>query len=203
MKGQVFSMILLTFFVFINTEWINNDNDVNSDSDKYPLLKQKETSTFIEAHRKFQNDSLDIHNILRARHCVSPLVLDEETNIRAQIYAEHLARKDGKKLIHSTDAGYLFGENLYAIRRKTPITNLSAFKVVLTWYAEIALYNYNNPGYNESIGHFSQIVWKDTEKLGVGYATAREGRKMFVVAQYEPPGNYNFEYKTCVLQLLC
>ncbi|CAF4716134.1 unnamed protein product, partial [Rotaria sp. Silwood2] len=170
--------------------------------DKYVSLKSIETSTFSEAHRKFQNDSLDIHNILRARHCVPPLVLNEEINIRAQIYAEHLARKDGK-LIHSTDRHDLFGENLYAITRKSPITNLSAAKVTLTWYAEVALYDYNKPGYNKSIGHFSQIVWKDTERLGVGYATAREGRKMFVVAQYGPPGNYDFEFSTCVLRPLC
>ncbi|CAF5129317.1 unnamed protein product, partial [Rotaria sp. Silwood1] len=76
-------------------------------------------------------------------------------------------------------------------------------KVTLTWYAEIALYDYNKPGYNKSIGHFSQIVWKDTKRLGVGYATAREGRKMFVVAQYRPPGNYDFEFSTCVLKPLC
>ncbi|CAF0937881.1 unnamed protein product [Rotaria sp. Silwood1] len=170
---------------------------------EYLSVKQREeTPKFTEEHRKFQNDSLEIHNILRARHCVPPLVLDEEINIRAQIYAEYLAKRD-LNLTHSTDRRGLFGENLYAVTRKTPIVNISAVKVVLAWYAEIEFYDYDNPGYKPSIGHFSQVVWKDTERLGVGYATGRQGRKMYVVAQYGPPGNYGYQFSTCVLQPLC
>ncbi|CAF2993751.1 unnamed protein product [Rotaria sp. Silwood2] len=213
MKGQVFGIILLTFFVFNDAKWTNHDNDLSMDLIEQPLIhrefwdeylsvKQRETPIFTEAHRKFQNDSLDIHNTLRTRHCVPPLILDEEINIRAQIYAEQLAKMNGS-LIHSTDRRGLYGENLYAVTRKTRITNLSAAKVTLTWYAEIEFYDYDKPGYKTSTGHFSQIVWKDTERLGVGYATAREGLKMYVVAQYGPPGNYGFEFSTCVLKPLC
>lgn len=36
-------------------------------------------------------------------------------------------------------------------------------------------------------GHFTQVVWKDSTKLGVGMAT--NGKKVFVVGQYRPAGN--------------
>uniref|UniRef100_A0A8C1TP54 GLI pathogenesis-related 2 n=1 Tax=Cyprinus carpio TaxID=7962 RepID=A0A8C1TP54_CYPCA len=36
-------------------------------------------------------------------------------------------------------------------------------------------------------GHFTQVVWKDTNEVGVGLAT--DGNTTFVVGQYLPPGN--------------
>ncbi|CAF2128841.1 unnamed protein product [Rotaria magnacalcarata] len=206
MKRQLLRIIFLTFFVFSNAELLNHNKDSVEQSSIHHVahlsLTRKEISRFTPAHRTFQNDALKIHNILRARHCVSPLVLDEEMNIRAQIYAEHLAEKDGK-LIHSTDRNDRFGENLYAITRKTPITNLAAEKVVRTWYDEIQFYDYNKPVYNASTGHFTQIVWRESKILGVGYASARKGAKMFVVAQYGPAGNHRFKFSTNVLKPEC
>lgn len=38
-----------------------------------------------------------------------------------------------------------------------------------------------------SIGHFTQVVWKETKELGVGLAT--DGTTTFVVGQYLPAGN--------------
>uniref|UniRef100_A0A8C1HKK1 GLI pathogenesis-related 2 n=2 Tax=Cyprinus carpio TaxID=7962 RepID=A0A8C1HKK1_CYPCA len=36
-------------------------------------------------------------------------------------------------------------------------------------------------------GHFTQVVWKDTNEVGVGLAT--DGNTTFVVGQYLPAGN--------------
>uniref|UniRef100_A0AAR2M5Q2 SCP domain-containing protein n=1 Tax=Pygocentrus nattereri TaxID=42514 RepID=A0AAR2M5Q2_PYGNA len=36
-------------------------------------------------------------------------------------------------------------------------------------------------------GHFTQVVWKDTEEVGFGLAT--DGAAIFVVGQYLPAGN--------------
>ncbi|CAF4223576.1 unnamed protein product, partial [Rotaria sordida] len=44
-------------------------------------------------------------------------------------------------------------------------------------------------------GHFTQVVWRSTKKLGVGVAYADEGRTVYVVAQYSPPGNYQGQYQ--------
>uniref|UniRef100_A0A3B3R1N1 SCP domain-containing protein n=1 Tax=Paramormyrops kingsleyae TaxID=1676925 RepID=A0A3B3R1N1_9TELE len=37
-------------------------------------------------------------------------------------------------------------------------------------------------------GHFTQVVWKDSQEMGIGLATDGKGN-VFVVAQYRPAGN--------------
>ena len=58
------------------------------------------------------------------------------------------------------------------------------------WYDEIALYDYNNPGFSMATGHFTQVIWKNSIELGVGLAFSADNRAAWVVAQYSPPGNY-------------
>ena len=41
-------------------------------------------------------------------------------------------------------------------------------------------------------GHFTQVVWKDSKKLGIGIATGKIGT--VVVANYLPPGNYKGKF---------
>lgn len=78
-----------------------------------------------------------------------------------------------------------------------PLIFLKAFGSFFTklWYDEIAHYDYSNPGQkkagseNQQIGHFTQVVWKDSTELGCGIA---KGTDNFVygVCNYSPPGNY-------------
>ena len=63
-----------------------------------------------------------------------------------------------------------------------------------SWYNEIADYNYTTTRSNNAskpIGHFTQVVWKDTTEVGFGRATVRDGNydTEFVVARYSPRGN--------------
>ena len=45
-----------------------------------------------------------------------------------------------------------------------------------------------------SAGHFTQVVWKNSKKLGIGKAKNKNG-KTIVVANYEPAGNWIGQYK--------
>ena len=58
-------------------------------------------------------------------------------------------------------------------------------------YKEIKSYDYNNPSYSGATGHFTQVVWKSTTKVGAGIATYNEGNNVvtYIVARYEPAGN--------------
>lgn len=49
------------------------------------------------------------------------------------------------------------------------------------------------------IGHFTQIVWKNTQYLGVGIAKNAYGRTV-IVATYFPPGNYKGQFINNVLR---
>ena len=59
-------------------------------------------------------------------------------------------------------------------------------------YAEQGNYNYVTGQGSGTIGHFTQIVWKNSTKVGVGIATF--GAKTWVVAKYTPSGNYANQY---------
>ena len=48
-------------------------------------------------------------------------------------------------------------------------------------------------------GHFSQVVWKASEELGIGKAADDKGR-VYVVANYRPAGNYIGNFAANVLR---
>ncbi len=46
---------------------------------------------------------------------------------------------------------------------------------------------------NLLIGHFTQVVWKDSKEFGLGVAMSNDGA-VYVCANYYPPGNFNNAY---------
>ncbi|XP_017303229.1 pathogenesis-related protein 1A-like, partial [Diaphorina citri] len=71
-----------------------------------------------------------------------------------------------------------FGENIW-MGSGYKFTDEEAVKnAVKSWYDEIR--------------HFTQVVWKSSSKLGVGIA--RKNGHILVVANYDPPGNYQGQY---------
>ena len=70
-----------------------------------------------------------------------------------------------------------------------------------SWYDEVKLYNFNGGGFSMATGHFTQVVWKASRKLGVGVAT--KNGKTFVVANYSPAGNFGNEYRQNVSPAKC
>jgi hypothetical protein len=50
-----------------------------------------------------------------------------------------------------------------------------------------------------STGHFTQVVWNSSTKLGMGLALS--SGKLYCVGQYSPAGNYEGQYKQNVLKL--
>lgn len=71
---------------------------------------------------------------------------------------KELAAKDD--LIHSKGP---YGENLC-------YTTSAALTCVQGWYDEIEDYDFRRPGWSSATGHFTQLVWKSSETLGVGQA---------------------------------
>lgn len=65
------------------------------------------------------------------------------------------------------------------------------------WYNEISLYNFAKGEFSSATGHFTQLVWKSSTKLGLGLAY--NGIKYYVVANYQAPGNYLGQFLTNVL----
>lgn len=60
---------------------------------------------------------------------------------------------------------------------------------VESWYSEGIKHVFGKEPSTLKTGHFTQIVWRDSRELGVGMARNRSGQ-IFVVANYDPPGNF-------------
>jgi hypothetical protein len=52
---------------------------------------------------------------------------------------------------------------------------------------QIKQYNFGAPGYAFQTGHFSQMIWRDTQRIGCGVAPRCSGGN-FLVCHYDPPG---------------
>lgn len=132
---------------------------------------------------------LRLHNHHRARHCAPPLVISERLNQIAQKYAVYLAKTStfehsGNKLNDEP-----LGENLYMKWISHGPVDVRAADAIKSWYDEISMHNFDKPKYSEKTGHFTQMVWKSTKKLGVGVAVSPNGKEVYVVTNYYPAGN--------------
>ncbi|KAI6219592.1 Ubiquitin carboxyl-terminal hydrolase [Aphelenchoides fujianensis] len=131
---------------------------------------------------------LKIHNDLRAKHGAAPLVLDEELNALAMDWAKKLAKTG--EMVHRPNNWA--GENLYW-------STGSPNEATQMWYDEINLIGGRDlevaaKDSTKEIKHFTQVVWKGTQKVGIAVVHAEDG-KHWVVANYFPKGNWIGEFK--------
>lgn len=137
---------------------------------------------------KEADEALAFHNQARKEVAVEPLLCSAEISGYAQEWANNLA-KNGCQLRHRSSAentkGY--GENI-ALR---PSSSGSATDASKAWYNEISKFKnvvLDNTNWYAA-GHYSQMIWRKTKKVGIGSAKCTNGYYI-VVANYDPPGNY-------------
>lgn len=140
------------------------------------------------------------HNNVRTKVGVRGLVWSDELASFAQEWAEYLARETGCAMQHRPRQGpfaNVYGENLYwasAIRwsnGKKDVQKINPEKVVRNWAKEAADYSYlkNSCKQGKACGHYTQVVWKQTKKVGCGRAVCEDKSQVWV-CNYDPPGNY-------------
>ncbi len=131
---------------------------------------------------------LESHNAARALVGTPDMVLDEELSEAALEYAEELART-GRFEHSDRDTRQGQGENLWA---GTPGA-FSFEDMASAWIDEREFYvhgqfpNVSSTGEWQDVGHYTQIIWRDTTRLGCGLATG-SGRD-YLVCRYAPAGN--------------
>ncbi|XP_077536764.1 Golgi-associated plant pathogenesis-related protein 1-like [Haemaphysalis longicornis] len=147
---------------------------------------------FTNAMRKLQRQVLRRHNYWRRKHGVPPLQHNEQMCRYAQAYAYRLAQI-GTMRHRSRNKKY--GENLF-VAWSSGDHRVHGKTVVDSWYDEIKMYKWSNR-YQPGTGHFTQVVWKKSRYLGSGIARGRDN-KIFVVSNYDPPGNLHGAFRTNV-----
>ncbi|HET9624318.1 MAG TPA: CAP domain-containing protein [Kofleriaceae bacterium] len=136
---------------------------------------------------------VDAHNRVRAQHCAKPLVWSDKLAQIAQRWANAL-RDKGCAFGHSNGST---GENLAAGTTGT----LDPEAVVKMWYDEVSAYRFPSGGFSMKTGHFTQVVWRGTTAVGCGRSRCN-GLDIFV-CEYDPPGNWEGQYKENVLPKSC
>lgn len=127
---------------------------------------------------------IEAHNQWRSRYGVSEQVQWDDTIASyAQEWANHLSANNLRE--HRKDCPY--GENIaYASGQM-----LSAAAVVDLWGNEVHDYDYetNTCAPGKVCGHYTQVVWRDSRKIGCGMARNAEGKEVWV-CNYDPKGNW-------------
>ncbi|CAF1465006.1 unnamed protein product [Rotaria sordida] len=140
-------------------------------------------------HSRFARDMLKLHNYVRAYHSAPPLVKSRRLNKIAQSYAEYLAATSTFQHSGNQLGDESLGENLYMVWISDGQVQTSPEEAVESWYQEIAMHDFDRPTYSPETGHFTQLVWGSTRKLGVGIAYSPNGNEVYIVANYYPAGN--------------
>lgn len=132
---------------------------------------------------------LDYHNQVRKEVGVGPVAWSKELAEFAQKWADRIAAT-GELKHRPADGEWAqkYGENL--------AVNASAIKGAEAWSGEKKDYTAGTAIPEDfsqfKAGHYTQMVWKGTTKIGAGAAVVKEGRfkgLVMVVCNYDPAGN--------------
>lgn len=88
------------------------------------------------------------------------------------------------KMLHSYGP---YGENIFWGAQAA----WSPSQVVDSWVGEGKFYDatHNSCAQGQMCGHYTQIVWRDTTRVGCAWVTCLNGG-MYAICSYDPPGNY-------------
>ncbi|KAA0031383.1 hypothetical protein IC582_000159 [Cucumis melo] len=126
-------------------------------------------------------DYLNGHNQARAAVRVRLIQWDEKVANYSRQYAN--LRMNDCRLVHSNGP---YGEN---IAWGSP--DLSGTDAVKLWVNEKQYYDYNTNSCasGKVCGHYTQVVWKNSVRLGCAKVKCRNKGGVFIVCNYDPRGN--------------
>ena len=153
------------------------------DTDTFPDVLGKQFLSTDEAR-----ELLALHNAARREKGIAPLSLAPYLTESAQEWANTLASR-GCVLEHS-ESGY--GENIYYSRKYgSNQTPREPQEVMQAFLDEALSYDYaSNVCTGEVCGHYTQIMWADTERVGCAKSLClSDEREEIWVCHYDPQGN--------------
>ncbi|ACB53873.1 hypothetical protein cce_4525 [Crocosphaera subtropica ATCC 51142] len=138
----------------------------------------------------FKEAILKTHNKYRQEVNLSPLTWSNTLAEDAQKWADHLASLGGDQLKHDPNPNGQ-GENIWF----GTSNQFTYAEMVDGWGQEkqyfvpgrFNLETVSSTGNWSDVGHYTQIVWKNTKK--VGCATSTAGGNDILVCRYHPQGN--------------
>ncbi|MFB4301831.1 CAP family protein [Actinomadura sp. NTSP31] len=147
----------------------------------------------------FQAGALAAANAYRATHHAPPLVMDPDLNAYAM---QRAASRSEQEMLDAGHDGLRegTGENIFwgATTGTTAADGPAAAK---SWYDEIKDYDFNKAQFGSSTGHFTQLVWKGSTKVGIGRVSGKGSKyyETYIVFVFESPGNMEGAFTENVL----
>ena len=153
------------------------------------------TNTGSKISVKDAQEILAHHNKVRKKVGSPALIWSTKLAAYAQSWADHLANENNCEIEHRAvcgEDGKIYGENIFW---GSSATSFKPIDASLSWYSEIKKYTYAklNESNWQDTGHYTQMVWKNTNEMGVGVAVCPNGA-IIIVANYYPAGNYMGQY---------
>ncbi|XP_022952679.1 pathogenesis-related protein 1-like [Cucurbita moschata] len=130
-------------------------------------------------------DFVNGHNAARAQVGVGPVRWDESVANFARQFANQ--RINDCQLMHS---GGPFGENI-----AKHSSDMSGTDAVQMWVDEKPFYNprTNTCAAGKVCGHYTQVVWRNSVRIGCAKVRCTNNRGTFITCNYDPPGNISSE----------
>jgi uncharacterized protein YkwD len=135
--------------------------------------------------------AINTHNKYRKMHQVGNVTWDTKVASKAQNWVNNC--------VFGHDQNTNYGENIYASWGATKGDFIK--NAIDLWYKEVSSYDFSHPGFSGRTGHFSQVVWRGTKKIGCGVKKCNDGM-IIISCQYSPPGNYIGQFKENVFPLI-
>ncbi|MEV0593521.1 CAP family protein [Nonomuraea cavernae] len=146
---------------------------------------------------EFQAEALAEANAFRAKHHAPPLVMDPELNSYAQARAASRSEQEGLAAGH-TGLRQQTGENIFWGGGSEALPGSDAVK---SWYDEITAYDFAAAQFSSGTGHFTQLVWKASTRVGIARAAGQgsEYFETYIVFVFEERGNMQGAFAENVL----
>ena len=134
-------------------------------------------------------------NGFRAKHGAPPMLFDPTISAFTQDWSYKMTSNNN--FAHSNNN--LYGENIAYLQGygTDPVTLIK--KSISLWYNEVALYDFNNPGFSSATGHFTCLVWVASTKFGIGISINNATNEAYISFNTYPPGNVIGQFKQNVL----
>ena len=166
-------------------------NDIASDVGDHGSHTVSELST----QQRFAG-VLKAHNVVRIKHGLTPLTWSTKLAKYSQEWADNLCVSGKCTMVHRPGTPP-HGENLYWASPvswssgETAVQGTTIKDVVKVWADEEDWYNYasNSCDPGQQCGHYTQMVWKSTTKVGCAIKVGKDKSQSWVCS-YDPPGNF-------------
>lgn len=143
-----------------------------------------------------QKDEITAYvNQYRAKNQAPPMKWDDTMYAFTQNWANTMLVT--KRFQHSGSSKY--GENISYFQGYGTDAVTLLKKSVDSWYNEISLYDFKNPGFTSATGHFTCIVWVASTNLALGIAIDPNTKEAYISMNTSPPGNVRGQFDKNVL----